>query len=83
MPDTVKILLSLDETAKARMVNTLDWTRPHTGIASQQEFIRHAIDRLCDDLETRYNNGHPFTASAAKRQDTQPPTTSSRKVSQQ
>jgi hypothetical protein len=71
VPDTVKILLTLDETTKARMVNTLDWTRPHTGIPSQQQFIRHAIEQLCDDLEKRYNNGQPFTESAAKRQEPQ------------
>lgn len=66
MAGPAKILLSLEDDVKARMVNTLDWTRPHTGIKSQQQFIRKAIEALCDDLEKRYNDGAPFAETAAK-----------------
>jgi hypothetical protein len=67
MAGPAKILLSLEDEMKSRMVNTLDWTRPHTGIKSQQQFIRKAIDALCDDLEKRYNGGEPFPKTAANR----------------
>jgi hypothetical protein len=64
MAGSAKILLSLDDDVKARMVNALDWTRPHTGVKSQQQFIRKAIEALCDDLEKRYNGGEPFADTA-------------------
>lgn len=58
------ILLSLPEDAKERMVNTITWTQPHTGIGQQQKFIRKAISDLCDRLERDFNNGEPFPAPA-------------------
>ncbi|WP_249354706.1 hypothetical protein [Rhodococcus sp. USK13] len=61
---TTDILLSLEEELKDRMVAALDHTRPRTGIKSQQQFIRTAIDQLCTKLETQYNNGEPFPAPA-------------------
>ena len=54
------ILLSLPEDLKERMVNTITWTLPHTGIGQQQKFIRRAISDLCDRLERQFNNGEPF-----------------------
>ena len=59
------ILLSLPEDLKERMVNTITWTQPHTGIGQQQKFIRKAIGDLCDRLERQYNNGNPFSPPAA------------------
>jgi hypothetical protein len=58
------ILLSLPEDLKERMVNTITWTQPHTGIGQQQKFIRKAIGDLCDRLERQYNNGNPFPPPA-------------------
>lgn len=58
------ILLSLPEDAKERMVNTITWTQPHTGIGQQQKFIRKAISDLCDRLERDFNSGQPFPAPA-------------------
>lgn len=58
------ILLSLPEDAKERMVNTITWTQPHTGIGQQQKFIRKAINELCDRLERDFNSGQPFPAPA-------------------
>ncbi|WP_250150373.1 hypothetical protein [Mycolicibacter acidiphilus] len=58
------ILLSLPEDAKERMVNTITWTQPHTGIGQQQKFIRKAINELCDRLERDFNNGQPFPTPA-------------------
>ncbi|MCV7023652.1 hypothetical protein H7I77_09870 [Mycolicibacterium novocastrense] len=46
------------------MVNTVTWTSPHTGIKHQSKFIRYAIARLCEDLETKYNNGEAFPPPA-------------------
>ena len=37
------ILLSVPEDLKDRMVNTIAWTRPFTGIHQQQKFIRKGI----------------------------------------
>lgn len=63
------ILLSLPEDAKERMVNTITWTLPHTGIGQQQKFIRKAINELCDRLERDFNNGQPFPAPAIPDDD--------------
>lgn len=58
------ILLSLPEDAKERMVNTITWTQPHTGIGQQQKFIRRAITELCERLERDFNNGQLFPTPA-------------------
>lgn len=58
------ILLSLPDDLKLRMVNTIAWTTPHTGINQQQKFIRKAISDLCDRLEKQFNNGNTFPAPA-------------------
>ena len=55
-----KILLSLPQQDKQRMVSTIVWARPHTGIKNQQDFIRQAIGELCDRLEAEYNGGQRF-----------------------
>ena len=57
---TRDILLSIPDEAKERMVRTIAFTMPYTGIRHQQAFIRRAIDDLCTTLETQYNNGEPF-----------------------
>lgn len=54
------ILLSVPEDLKERMVNTITWTQPHTGIGQQQKFIRKAILDLCERLERDHNQGNPF-----------------------
>ena len=54
------ILLSLPEDLKGRMVNTITWSHPYTGIGQQQKFIRKAITDLCERLENDYNQGKPF-----------------------
>jgi hypothetical protein len=54
------ILLSVPEDLKERMVNTIEWTRPYTGIGQQQKFIRKAIADLCARLENDHNQGKPF-----------------------
>lgn len=54
------ILLSLPEDLKDRMVNTITWSHPYTGIGQQQKFIRKAIADLCERLENDYNQGKPF-----------------------
>ncbi len=66
-PETAKvariqkpILLKLDENLKERMVNTMEWTGPRTGIRNQQVFIRRAIADLCERLEKEHNSGQPF-----------------------
>ncbi|MBQ7804426.1 MAG: hypothetical protein IJ372_07285 [Rhodococcus sp.] len=61
---TTDILLSLTEDLKDRMVATLEYTRPHTGITSQQQFIRTAIGQLCTRLETEFNDGQAFPPPA-------------------
>ena len=57
---SVDILLSVPEELKERMVNTIAWTRPHTGIGTQQHFIRKAMADLCDQLEHDYNGSRTF-----------------------
>lgn len=57
---TRDILLSLPDDAKERMVRTIAFTMPYTGIRHQQVFIRRAIDELCSNLEGQYNGGDPF-----------------------
>ncbi|MHA7659203.1 hypothetical protein ACX9NJ_27685 [Mycobacterium sp. ML2] len=54
------ILLSLPEDLKTRMVNTITWSHPYTGIGQQQKFIRKAIADLCERLEQQHNQGKPF-----------------------
>lgn len=54
------ILLKLDEGLKERMVNTMEWTGPRTGLRNQQVFIRRAIADLCERLEKEHNSGQPF-----------------------
>lgn len=54
------ILLSLPEDLKERMVNTITWSHPYTGIGQQQKFIRKAITDLCERLENDFNQGKPF-----------------------
>jgi hypothetical protein len=54
------ILLSLPEDLKTRMVNTITWSHPYTGIGQQQKFIRKAITELCERLENDHNQGKPF-----------------------
>lgn len=57
---TRDILLSIPDDAKDRMVRTIAFTMPYTGIRHQQAFIRRAIDDLCTALEVQHNNGDPF-----------------------
>jgi hypothetical protein len=57
---SVDILLSVPEELKERMVNTIAWTQPHTGISTQQKFIRRAISDLCLTLEHDFNGGSAF-----------------------
>lgn len=59
------ILLSLPEDLKDRMISTIAWSRPYTGIGHQQKFIRKAIQELCERLETELNDGKPFPAPVA------------------
>ncbi len=42
---------------KNRMESVIAYTRPHTGIDSQQEFIRQAVAKACAEHEARMNNG--------------------------
>lgn len=57
---SVDILLSVPEELKERMVNTITWTQPYTGISQQQKFIRKAVTDLCERLEHEHNAGKPF-----------------------
>jgi hypothetical protein len=59
-PAPRKILLTVDDELKRRMVATLAWTAGRTGISTQQEFIRAAIAAACQRLEDAHNNGQPF-----------------------
>ncbi|MEE2061578.1 hypothetical protein [Rhodococcus artemisiae] len=63
---TTDILLSVSEELKERMVATLEHTRPRTGITSQQQFIRIAIDQLCKRLEADFNDGEAFPQPAQR-----------------
>jgi len=56
------ILFSLPEEEKDRMINTIAWTTPRTGIRHQSKFIRYAIAKACEDLEREFNSGEPFPA---------------------
>ena len=58
------ILLSLPVELKERMVNTITWTRPYTGISHQQKCIRKAITDLCDRFEEEFNAGEAFEPGA-------------------
>lgn len=62
--ESADILLSLPVELKARMVNTITWTRPYTGISHQQKFIRKAITELCERLEGEFNAGEAFKPGA-------------------
>ena len=55
----------MPEDLKDRMVNTIAWTRPFTGIHQQQKFIRKGIAELCERLEHQFNMGKPFPPAAA------------------
>lgn len=59
------VLLSLPEDLKDRMVNTIAWTQPRTGIRHQQVFIRRAITELCEQWENEFNQGKPFPQTAS------------------
>lgn len=61
---TTDILLTIPVEEKERLVNSMTWTAPHTGIKHQSKFIRYAITKLCEDLENRFNNGEPFSPPA-------------------
>lgn len=61
---TTDILLSVDVELKERMVAALLHTQARTGITSQQQFIRVAIEQLCSRIEEHYNAGDPFPAPA-------------------
>ena len=54
------LLLNLDEELKQRMVNTVVWTGPRTGLRNQQAFVRRAIAELCERFEREHNQGKPF-----------------------
>ena len=58
---TVDILLSVPEELKQRMVNTILWTAPRTGVQHQQKFIRQGIEELCARYEAEYNAGANFS----------------------
>lgn len=58
------ILFSLPEEEKDRMINTIAWTTPRTGIRHQSKFIRYAIAKACEDLEREFNNGNSFPPPA-------------------
>jgi hypothetical protein len=62
--ESADVLLSLPVELKERMVNTIAWTRPYTGISQQQKFIRKAIADLCDRLEDEFNAGETFEPAA-------------------
>ncbi|MHD0294246.1 hypothetical protein [Rhodococcus qingshengii] len=62
-----KILLTIDNDLKTRMITANEHTRAHTGITSQQMFIRTAIAELCTKLEKKYNGGNQFPPPAAAR----------------
>lgn len=66
---STSLLLKLPDDIKQRMVNTIAWTQPHTGIGHQQKFIRKAITDLCDRLEREFNHGQPFAAPAVPDSD--------------
>lgn len=61
-PATVRkpLLLNLDDDLKQRMINTVGWTGPRTGLRSQQAFVRRAIAELCERFEREHNQGNPF-----------------------
>jgi hypothetical protein len=63
---SVDILLSVPEDLKERMVNTITWTQPHTGISQQQKFIPKAITDLCDRFEREFNAGQAFEPRAVR-----------------
>ncbi len=66
---TKDILLSLPEDLKDRMISTIAWSRPYTGIGHQQKFIRKAIQELCERLETELNDGKPFPRPSPTQTD--------------
>ncbi|MGD9622265.1 MAG: hypothetical protein AB7G47_19750 [Mycolicibacterium sp.] len=58
------VLFSLPEEEKERMINTIAWTTPRTGIRHQSKFIRYAIAKACEDLEREFNGAKPFPPPA-------------------
>ncbi|AYF78137.1 hypothetical protein D7D52_34780 [Nocardia yunnanensis] len=56
------ILLSLPTDLKDRMERVIAYTRPYTGVDSQQEFIRRAVAKACAEHEGQYHNGERFPA---------------------
>ena len=65
MGGTKDILLSVPDELKERMVRTIAYTLPRTGVRHQQQFIRWGIEKLCAELEEQYNNGDPFPEIAS------------------
>ncbi|MFD3431294.1 hypothetical protein [Nocardia fluminea] len=60
--DTRDILLSLTTELADRMESVIAYALPHTGVRTQQDFIRRAIAQACADLEDRYNDGDSWPA---------------------
>jgi hypothetical protein len=58
-------MLELDDDQKARLEATQIHTAGHTGLRTQQAFIREAISRLCAQLEEQHNSGQPFNLPGA------------------
>jgi len=58
--DTRDILLSLPTELADRMESVIAYTIPHTGVRTQQDFIRRAIAQACAELEDRYNHGESW-----------------------
>jgi hypothetical protein len=54
------VLLSLPAELQERMESVIAYTYPHTGVRTQQAFIRAAIAQACADHEDRYNDGEPW-----------------------
>lgn len=60
MEGTRDILLSMPSSQKERMEATIAHTQAFTGVKHQQVFIRTAVERLCEQLEQQYNQGHRY-----------------------
>lgn len=60
--DTRDVLLSLPTDLATRMESVIAYTYPHTGVKTQQAFIRQAIAQACADMEDRYNDGEMWPA---------------------
>lgn len=55
-----RIMLELPDELKQRLESAQINTAGHTGLTSQQAFIREAIARLCTELEVEHNGGAPW-----------------------